>query len=61
VLASSQGSATRGVEDRRGCPFGIPESHTISRSKPVSSAMVSASSLIEISAPVPTFTGSAPE
>ena len=43
---------------RRGWPFGIEASKMISPSKPVSSAIVSASSRIEISAPVPMFTGS---
>ena len=50
----------RGVERRRGCPFGIDVSQTISPSKPVTSAIVSASSRIEVSTPVPRLTGSAP-
>ena len=45
---------------RRGWPFGIDVSQTISPSNPVSSAIVSASSRIEISTPVPMLTGSAP-
>ncbi len=43
---------------RRGWPFGIEVSHTISPSKPVTSATSSARSRIEISSPVPRLTGS---
>ena len=41
-------------------PFGIDGSQTISPSKPTSSATSSAVSRIEVSTPVPTFTGSGP-
>ena len=46
--------------ERRGCPSGFEPSHVILPSKPVSAAICSARSLIEISHPAPTFTGSAP-
>src|SRR5204863_292670 len=45
---------------RRGWPFGFVVSQTTVPSYPVSSAVSSASSRIEISSPVPRFTGSAP-
>src|SRR5581483_4809104 len=45
---------------RRGWPFGIDVSHTMSPSKPVSSATSSARSRMEISSLVPRLTGSGP-
>ena len=45
---------------RRGWPFGIEVSHVISPVKPESSAISSASSLIEISLPAPMLTGASP-
>ena len=46
---------------RRGCPFGIVSSQTISPAVPVSSFTSPASSAIAVSVPVPMLSGSAPE
>ena len=62
VRASKPNSSRARVTSscRRGWPFGIEVSQTISPSKPVSSAISVASSRIEISCPVPRLTGSGP-
>src|SRR5262245_65806648 len=44
----------------RGCPSGFVASHTMRPLKPVSFAMSPTRSLIEMSCPAPTLTGSAP-
>ena len=60
VRASKPNSSRARVTSscRRGWPFGIEVSHSISPSKPVSSAISVARSRIEISCPVPRLTGS---